>query len=93
MQYEFFEFEPICTRRNYYQGYTISRIGCSEVEDSHVQYAPLSEIRESAYYTISSKLSGKYLDVSGASGSDGAAVIQWSGNGGDNQKWRFTETQ
>lgn len=47
----------------------------------------------SAHYTISSKLSGKLLDASVASGSDGAAVIQWIGNGGDNQKWRFTETQ
>lgn len=60
-----------------------------KVEESYVQYTPLEEINGTSYYTISAKHSGKFLDVSGASGNDGAAVIQWSGNGGDNQKWRL----
>ena len=33
--------------------------------------------------------SGKLLDVAGASTADGAAVIQWAGHGGSNQRWRL----
>ena len=33
--------------------------------------------------------SGKLLDVAAASTADGAAVIQWAGHGGDNQRWRL----
>jgi hypothetical protein len=33
--------------------------------------------------------SGLAVDVYGASKADGAAVVQWQINGGDNQRWRF----
>ena len=32
---------------------------------------------------------GLVLDVEGASTGDGTRVIQWTPNGGDNQRWRF----
>jgi hypothetical protein len=32
---------------------------------------------------------GLVLDVEGASKGDGARVIQWTPNGGSNQRWRF----
>jgi hypothetical protein len=35
--------------------------------------------------------SGKLLDVSDDSTADGANIIQWTGNGGINQKWSFTK--
>jgi hypothetical protein len=31
--------------------------------------------------------SGKVIDVNGASTADGAAVIQWTDHGGNNQQW------
>jgi hypothetical protein len=41
----------------------------------------------STYYHISNKNSGMLLDVSGASKTAGASVIQWNNNNGANQKW------
>ncbi|AWB69162.1 arabinan endo-1 5-alpha-L-arabinosidase (plasmid) [Saccharobesus litoralis] len=43
-------------------------------------------------YTITSKHSGKMVEVGGASADDGANVNQWSGNGHDTQKWLITGT-
>ncbi len=42
------------------------------------------------YYTIVSNSSGLVADVSGQSTSDGAAVVQWTANGGTNQQWQLT---
>jgi hypothetical protein len=39
--------------------------------------------------TITSVRSNQNVDVSGVSQADGAPVIQWPGNGGANQQWRF----
>lgn len=41
------------------------------------------------YFRIIAKHSGKCLDVSGGSRSNGADVIQWDCHGGDNQLWRL----
>ncbi|XXY51646.1 RICIN domain-containing protein [Sorangium sp. So ce269] len=41
------------------------------------------------YYTLGARHSGKCLDVNGASSADGAAVQQWSCNGGSNQQWQL----
>jgi hypothetical protein len=38
-------------------------------------------------FRFRNKNSGQYLDVSGASQTDGAAIIQWPFNGGQNQLW------
>lgn len=40
-------------------------------------------------YRIRNVSSGKVADVNNASTADGADVIQWSWNGGSNQKWHF----
>ncbi|MFE2558374.1 ThuA domain-containing protein [Streptomyces sp. NPDC059352] len=42
-------------------------------------------------YTVTSEHSGKRVDVRNASSADGAAVIQWTANGGTNQQWRLTD--
>jgi hypothetical protein len=42
-------------------------------------------------YTLVNKHSGKCLDVAKAGTLDGADVIQWSCNGGSNQKWTFSD--
>ncbi|XYH93542.1 RICIN domain-containing protein [Sorangium sp. So ce1128] len=41
------------------------------------------------YYTLGARHSGKCLDVNGASTADGAAVQQWTCNGGSNQQWQL----
>lgn len=45
-----------------------------------------------AYYNVVVQHSGKYLDVAGASQADGANVLQWTANGGNNQKWLVENT-
>lgn len=55
-------------------------------------YAFASSISPNAVYKIVNANSGKNLDVSGASAQDGASVIQWTDNGGDNQKWTLSAT-
>jgi hypothetical protein len=40
------------------------------------------------FYILRNRATGKLIDVSGGSLSDGANVIQWTDNGGSNQKWQ-----
>lgn len=42
---------------------------------------------KNTYFRLKNKKSGLYLDVSGASTADGAAIIQWNSTSGDNQKF------
>lgn len=46
-------------------------------------------VNPSTYYTIQNVNSGLLADVSGASTSDGASVVQWQSDGGTNQQWKF----
>ena len=39
------------------------------------------------YYEIVNRNSGKVLDVSGNSTTDGAAILQWTWHSGTNQEW------
>ncbi len=41
------------------------------------------------YYTIRNFLTGLYMDVDNSNTADGTNIMQWSGNGGDNQLWKF----
>jgi hypothetical protein len=41
------------------------------------------------YYRLTNRRSGKVLDISGASTTDGAKAIQWAWTGGANQQWRL----
>ncbi|WP_079141887.1 family 43 glycosylhydrolase [Streptomyces sp. LUP30] len=42
-------------------------------------------------YTLVNRNSGKCLDVSGGSTADGANILQWTCNGGADQKWRIED--
>jgi len=42
-------------------------------------------------YALQSGWSGQFMDVSGASRSSGAGVIQWPNNGDPNQRWQFDD--
>ncbi|MER5539131.1 family 43 glycosylhydrolase [Streptomyces mirabilis] len=42
-------------------------------------------------YTIVNRNSGKCLDVEGGNAADGANILQWTCNGGANQKWRIED--
>ncbi|MFD1829515.1 RICIN domain-containing protein [Streptomyces desertarenae] len=48
---------------------------------------------DNEYYKLVAKYSGKVLTVAEASTDDGAAVVQASWRGGDNQLWRSTPLQ
>lgn len=52
------------------------------------QYWHLTHISD-GYYTITNHLTGLYLEVSGASTSNGGNVQQWTYNGNDCQLWKF----
>ena len=41
------------------------------------------------FYKLRNRATGKLMDVSGGSLSDGANVIQWPDNGGRNQQWQI----
>ncbi|MEV7395107.1 RICIN domain-containing protein [Streptomyces sp. NPDC091215] len=49
-------------------------------------------VDSTAYYHLISAHSGKVLDVNGSSTADGAAVIQYQDNGGENQEWQLKPT-
>lgn len=48
-----------------------------------------SQVLPDGFYKIQAKHSGKYLDISGASTSNGAQIIQWQDNGGWNQVFQI----
>lgn len=52
------------------------------------QNAPI----QNGIYKIKNRASGLLVDVNGKSTADGAAIIQYADNGGDNQKWHVTHT-
>jgi len=43
------------------------------------------------YYRLTNRNSGKVVDVNGGSTADGASIIQWPWNGGNNQQWQFVD--
>ncbi|REE89063.1 galactan endo-1,6-beta-galactosidase [Paenibacillus taihuensis] len=51
-----------------------------------------SGIDTTGYYKLVNRNSGKLMDVSQGSTSDGADVIQWTDNSGYNQQWQFVST-
>ncbi|WP_345328668.1 RICIN domain-containing protein [Mucilaginibacter defluvii] len=50
-----------------------------------------STFNSSAYYRINNRNSGKALDVNGGSTANGANIIQWPWNGGNNQQWQVID--
>lgn len=53
--------------------------------------APTTNIKTGVNYKIINRNSGKLLDVSGSSVSEGGNVIQWGLTGGSNQQWSFID--
>ncbi|MFD2934705.1 RICIN domain-containing protein [Spirosoma flavum] len=51
---------------------------------------PFPSFDTGAYYRFVNRKSGKVLDVSQSSLSNGASIIQWPSNGGNNQQWNIT---
>jgi alpha-L-fucosidase len=43
------------------------------------------------YYRIINRNSGKCIDVTGSSTADGAQIVQWTYNGGNNQQWQIID--
>lgn len=52
------------------------------------QASPGQGIESGAIYTLTSKVSGKVLDVASSSTADGAKLHQWTSNNGNNQRFR-----
>jgi len=65
------------------QGAQLTQKPDDHAADSQWRFVPTG----SGSYTLKSSSDGMLADVSGASTSSGAAVIQWPSNGGANQKW------
>lgn len=54
--------------------------------------AEAATVDTGAWYVLINRNSGKALDVSGVSTSDGARLSQWTRNGGANQQWQFVDS-
>ena len=54
-------------------------------------YTVGSGLTSGTIYKITNKSSGKVLDVTGASNSDGAKMQQWTSNGGTNQQFKVID--
>ncbi|MFF6783104.1 RICIN domain-containing protein [Streptomyces sp. NPDC012510] len=52
-------------------------------------FAHISFPAKNAFYKVLNKSSGKAVDISGGSNSDGANIIHWTDSGAQNQRWRF----
>ena len=53
--------------------------------------AAMANAIDNGVYTITSKHSGKLVEVGAADVNDGANVIQWSANGHNTQRWLIAE--
>ncbi|WP_336772896.1 RICIN domain-containing protein [Paenibacillus sp. MMO-58] len=56
---------------------------------SNVTYTGTTGYPSTAIYKIVNKNSGMVMDVNGASTANGASVIQYTDNGGNNQRWKL----
>jgi hypothetical protein len=54
--------------------------------------AQAATVDPSAWYVLVNRNSGKALDVSGVSNSDGAPIHQWARHDGLNQQWQFVDS-
>lgn len=94
------------SRRSLYQGATVLTLGlvltaCGQPtapgasgtpNSSGALLAPQDAAQSGVVFNLTNACAGKVLDVAGASGSDGAQVIQATFNGGASQKWKLEAT-
>lgn len=53
--------------------------------------ASAATVDTSAYYVLVSRHSGKAIDVYNLATNDGAPIVQWSRNNGNQQQWQFVD--
>src|SRR4051812_42187077 len=54
--------------------------------------AQAATVDPNAWYVLVNRTSGKALDVSGVSTSEGAVIQQWTRHDGPNQQWQFVDS-
>ncbi|MDX3520599.1 RICIN domain-containing protein [Streptomyces scabiei] len=52
-------------------------------------FAHIAFPAKNGFYKMLNKSSGKAVDISGGSNSDGASIIHWTDSGAQNQRWRY----
>ncbi|MEO3807396.1 RICIN domain-containing protein [Sphaerisporangium sp. B11E5] len=57
-----------------------------------VQPATAATVDTSAYYVLVNRHSGKALDVYNLATNDGAPIVQWTRNDGNQQQWQFVDS-
>ncbi|MFY1637624.1 RICIN domain-containing protein [Solwaraspora sp. WMMB335] len=57
-----------------------------------VQPAAAATVDTSAYYVLVNRHSGKALDLYNFDTSDGAPIVQWARNDGNQQQWQFVDS-
>ena len=75
-------------------GARLQQWGCHVGDNQRFQLTGTTDAAGQAdgYYKLVARHSGKCVDVSGHATGDGAAIQQWSCNGGDNQRFRLAAT-
>ncbi|MEV4631376.1 RICIN domain-containing protein [Micromonospora sp. NPDC049523] len=66
-------------------------IAVGTVATVNPQPASAATIDTGAYYVITSRHSGKALDVYNFATGDGAPIVQWARNDGNQQQWQFVD--
>lgn len=56
-----------------------------------MDFAATTSLNKSGYYYLTNVNSNKVLEVKDQSTANGAAVDQWSNNGGNHQKWEIND--
>ncbi|WP_368394931.1 RICIN domain-containing protein [Streptococcus gallolyticus] len=67
-----------------------NQLSSDQLAESKIASNAAQNYLADGWYYLKNINSQKYLDVSGKRDADGSNVIQYSGNGGDNQKWYVT---
>ncbi|MHC5902430.1 RICIN domain-containing protein [Streptomyces sp. S6] len=73
-------------RRSFWAAVTLAVVGGSAVV---VSTASADTVDTDTWYVLVNRGSGKVLDAPAYAANDGAALTQWSRNGGANQQWKF----
>lgn len=82
------------TRRGFWAAVAAAVVACSVAAAGSVfavGRASAQTVDQKAWYLLVNRNSGKALDDRAFAANDGAAVVQWTRNGGTNQQWRFVD--
>ncbi|MFV2021324.1 RICIN domain-containing protein [Micromonospora sp. LOL_023] len=56
-----------------------------------LQHAAAATVDTSAFYVLVSRHSGKAIDLHNSATNDGAPIVQWARNDGNQQQWQFVD--